>query len=231
MSGKLGVWMEKIPRSGSQQTNMWRDEFLRAGRLDTMPMSFQELSADNPKKNSTYNSLHTSPLSSLDFSGSRSFQDQATDPPKKSSTYSSLHTNTSSSIDFSVTRPFQDLPGDSPKKSSNFSNLYTNTLANLDFSSSRSFQDLPIDSAKHTPLFSSPVINTDRPRSRTLSTGASPLNESASSLWAPRMDTFIPHLMMSTSRKGGQTGAYQFFPPLTPLRTQSTNQGSSEPPR
>ncbi|XP_036608582.1 uncharacterized protein C9orf50 homolog isoform X2 [Trichosurus vulpecula] len=220
VSGKLGIWMEKVPRSGSQQTNVWRDDFLRAGRLDTMPMSFQELPADNLKKNSTYNSLHTSPLASLDFSGTRPYQDQATDPPKKSSIYNSLHTNTSSGIDFSGTRPFQDLPADSPKKSSTFSNLYSSTLANIDFSSPRSFQDLSIDPAKHTSIFTSPAVNTDRPRNRTFSTGASPVNENSPSLWAPRMDTFVPPLMLSTTRKGGQTGAYQFFPPLTPLRAQ-----------
>ncbi|XP_068925278.1 uncharacterized protein [Petaurus breviceps papuanus] len=187
MTGKLGIWMEKVPRSGSQQTNMWRDEFLRAGRLDTMPMSFQEPSADNLKKNATYSSLHTSPLTSLDFSGTRPFQDQATDPPKKSSACNSLHTNTSSSIDFSVTRPFQDLSADSPKKSSTFSSLYSGALANIDFSSSRSFQDLSIDPAKHTSIFTSPVIHTDRPRTRTLNTGISTVNENSSSLWAPRM--------------------------------------------
>nr|XP_020829179.1 uncharacterized protein C9orf50 homolog isoform X2 [Phascolarctos cinereus] len=231
ISGKLGIWMEKAPRSGSQQTNTWRDEFLCAGRLDTLPMSFQELSADNLKKNSTYSSLHTSPLASLDFCGTRPFQDQATDPPKKNSTCSSLHTNTSSTIDFSGSRPFQDLPTDSPKKSSTFSNLYGSTLANIDFSSPRLFQDLSIDPAKHTSKFTSPVISTDRPRSQTVNTGASSVSENSPSLWASRMDTFIPHMMLLTSRKGGQAGAYQFFPPLIPLRTQSTNQGSSEPPR
>ncbi|XP_051836119.1 uncharacterized protein C9orf50 homolog isoform X1 [Antechinus flavipes] len=261
--GKLGIWMEKIPRNGLQQTNLWRDEFIRPGRMDSIPMSFQDLPTDNLKKSPTYSSLHNSPLANLDFSGTRTFQDQGTDPLKKNPTYSSLHigtsngvdfsgtrtfqdqgtdplkknpiynslhTSTSNSIDFSGTRSFQDLPADSPKKSPTFGNLYNSTLANIDFSNSRPFQDLCIDPAKHTSLYTTPVINTDRPRSRTLNTGVSSLNENSPSLWAPRMDTFVPHLM-SSNRKGGQTGPYQFFPPLTPLRTQSTNQGSSESPR
>ncbi|XP_031810656.1 uncharacterized protein C9orf50 homolog isoform X3 [Sarcophilus harrisii] len=228
--GKLGIWMEKIPRNGLQQTNLWRDEFIRPGRMDNIPMSLQELPTDNLKKSPTYSSLHTSPLAILDFSGTRTFQDQGTDPLKKNPIYNSLHTSTSNNIDFSGTRSFQDLPADSPKKSPTFGNLYNSTLANIDFSNSRPFQDLCIDPAKHTSLYTTPVINTDRPRSRTLNTGVSSLNENSPSLWAPRMDTFVPHLM-SSNRKGGQTGPYQFFPPLTPLRTQSTNQGSSESPR
>ncbi|XP_051836120.1 uncharacterized protein C9orf50 homolog isoform X2 [Antechinus flavipes] len=228
--GKLGIWMEKIPRNGLQQTNLWRDEFIRPGRMDSIPMSFQDLPTDNLKKSPTYSSLHNSPLANLDFSGTRTFQDQGTDPLKKNPTYSSLHIGTSNGVDFSGTRTFQDQGTDPLKKNPIYNSLHTSTSNSIDFSGTRPFQDLCIDPAKHTSLYTTPVINTDRPRSRTLNTGVSSLNENSPSLWAPRMDTFVPHLM-SSNRKGGQTGPYQFFPPLTPLRTQSTNQGSSESPR
>ncbi|XP_074067068.1 uncharacterized protein LOC141505268 [Macrotis lagotis] len=215
ISGKLGSWMEKGRRTGSQQANLGRNKSLFSGKLDTTPMLFQDLSADTLKKNSTCSSLHTSSLINLDFSGTKTFQDHANDPSETGSSFSSLHSNISNGIDFSGSRPFQDLPtSESPMKSLTFSNLYNNPLVKIDFSSSRPVQDISMDPAKHTSLFSSSVTNNDR-RSRPLGTGACPVNESSPSSCVPGVDTFVPHLLLP-SQKPGQTGVFQFFPPLSP---------------